>query len=762
MQANRLWAKSWNSKLLAEAPRSAYLREHLRDAYAATDRVIAATGVDQLGALDLPPEQYLDRFRRITLLAAAVHDLGKANDHFQAMIRGCRDVRNHPQGLRHEWATILILQRLKPWLLPAVDGNEADWAIMEWAVVGHHPALNHPSPPKCAAPGAGVNLTLLLAHSDFRETLEWLRETFDLKSEWPDAAEVNVPLVGVENAFQQLCQWQRTALQRWDRVTASSSERRFVAAVKNCLIAGDVAGSAIPRVVVDGPELWSWIDCAFDSRPRPGDLESIVKHRLNNDLPRPFQEQVQSSTSPVTFVKAGCGTGKTLAAYMWAAQNHPNRRLYFCYPTTGTATEGFKDYLYAPEGDLKEINADLFHSRRDVDFEIILTTGPDAEREEVDAVIRVESLDAWSTPIVACTVDTVLGLVQNNKRGLFGWPALAQSAFVFDEIHAFDDKLFGALLRFLRDVPGVPVLLMTASLPKPREEALRKTLAKRNLPLTAIPGPSDLETLPRYHRVDAPNDDPLPLVQRELESGGKVLWVCNTVNRVMEAADRAAAAGLQPLIYHSRFRYVDRVERHKAVIDAFSPDHTDSVLAVTSQVCEMSLDLKGCTLLVTEYAPVPALIQRLGRLNRQARGSDPTRPFVVTAPEHPAPYDEAELAEAIAWLDRLPAGELSQHDLAANWEPSSEDDPVPVDSAWVDGGPVTEVKELRNSSPGISIILDCDREAVLSRPKLAGRYIVPMPQPSRDWQTWDRVRGIPVAPEAAVDYDPMRGASWRK
>ena len=26
---------------------------------------------------------------------------------------------------------------------------------------------------------------------------------------------------------------------------------------------------------------------------------------------------------------------------------------------------------------------------------------------------------------------------------------LAQSAFVFDEIHAFDDRLFGALLRFL-------------------------------------------------------------------------------------------------------------------------------------------------------------------------------------------------------------------------------------------------------------------------------------------------------------------------
>ena len=84
----------------------------------------------------------------------------------------------------------------------------------------------------------------------------------------------------------------------------------------------------------------------------------------------------------------------------------------------------------------------------------------------------LQSLEAWATPVVACTVDTVLGIVQNNKRGLYAWPALAQSAFVFDEIHAYDDRLFGALLRFLRDLPGLPVLLMTASLPASREEAL--------------------------------------------------------------------------------------------------------------------------------------------------------------------------------------------------------------------------------------------------------------------------------------------------
>ena len=40
----------------------------------------------------------------------------------------------------------------------------------------------------------------------------------------------------------------------------------------------------------------------------------------------------------------------------------------------------------------------------------------------------------WSTPVVPCTVDTVLGLVQNNKRGLFAWPALAERVAGFFDL----------------------------------------------------------------------------------------------------------------------------------------------------------------------------------------------------------------------------------------------------------------------------------------------------------------------------------------
>lgn len=764
MNPERLWAKSSSANNGQQEPESVFLGGHLKDVYASADKVLEATGDDQLRAVGLNPDSYRERLRRCVLLAAAVHDLGKANDHFQGMICRQRDVLQNPQGLRHEWVTVLMLQTMKAWLLPAVAGNEIDFNIVEWAVSGHHPAHNHPSPPRLCPPGAGGALHLPWEHDDLRSVLNWLQVRFGL-SDIPNIKAINSPLVGDGNLFIELNRWERSARRLWDENIKKTPDAKLVAVVKNCLIAADVAGSALPKFDPHNPHRWNWITESFAETPKPEDLQKIVDIRLNGNLPRPFQNAVANSTAAVTFVKAGCGSGKTLAAYLWAAKNYPAKRLYFCYPTTGTATEGFKDYLLEPD-----VNADLFHSRREIDFEIILQTGKDGQNPETDTAIRIDALDAWSTPIVACTVDAVLGLIQNNKRGLFSWPALAGAAFVFDEIHAFDDRLFGALLRFLRDLPGLPVLLMTASLPEARLEALRETLRKfRGLDLQPISGPSDLEELSRYHKIEVPGNDPLPLIRKTMQDGGKVLWVCNTVNRVMDAAQRAQEAGLKPLIYHSRFKYVDRVQRHKAVIDAFDSKSPGPALAICSQVAEMSLDLKGCTLLVTDRAAVPALIQRLGRLNRQAGPGDPTCPFIVIEPDSPLPYTPADQDSAKAWLEKLPDKKISQRHLADLWEQEGDQSPDLVASAWLDGGPVTTVSELREASPGITVLMQEDLEKLHQFPKELGKYTLPMPPPPKtfDWKGWTRFRGIPVAPTKialteTISYDEMRGAEWQK
>lgn len=811
MDAKRLWAKScpkW-----AEPHPSMYLPQHLKDVYAAAGRILDATGDAQLVALGLDADRYRERFRRCVLLAAAVHDLGKANDHFQGMICGKRDVRVYPQGLRHEWVTVLMLQYLKPWLLPAVSDDETDFAIVEWAVAGHHPAQDHESPPGDRSQGAGASLSLRVGDRDFRDCVTWLGEKFNSRQSPPTVSSQPLSLVGLGNVYQRLTKWSRDALERWDSLK-QTDDAKLVPAVKNCVVAADVAGSALPK---KGPPDWDRITTALRSIPSADDLAFLADYGRERRIPRPFQTTVAEYKSDVVFVKAGCGTGKTVAAYMRAAKQWKGRRLYFCYPTTGTATEGFKDYLHPdlPESTtadtpqaqadrerLRRINADLFHSRSGVDFEIILGTGGDVGKPDADAAARGEALHAWATPVVACTVDTVLGLVQNNKRGLFGWPAISQSAFVFDEIHAYDDRLFGALLRFLRDVPGVPTLLMTASLPKPREKALREELKKfRGIALDPISGPDGIERMARYHKA-ADDGKHLELIAAEVKNGGKVLWVSNTVKRVMDAAMEAEKKGLCPLIYHSRFKYEHRVKRHKDVVEAFDPKETNGVLACTSQVCEMSLDLKGCTLLVTELAPVAALIQRLGRLNRHAEPPEegaagpPTMPFVVLAldPKDHLPYTPPDLIAATEWLGKLPDAGISQRMLAEEWQDTANNVPDHVASAWLDGGPATTVTELRKPSPGITVVLKSDAapirkylariaderrrardgtrpfdEALLEarpgerHPRDLPRCTIPMPAPSKAvaWREWDKLNGIPVAPDDTVTYDPMRGAEWK-
>ena len=142
-----------------------------------------------------------------------------------------------------------------------------------------------------------------------------------------------------------------------------------------------------------------------------------------------------------------------------------------------------------------------------------------------------------------------------------------------------------------------------------------------------MPMPRPLAGLPRYRVARIAVAEASDRAREALRSGRRVLWVVNQVRRAQEAARALAqnfpareiyAAGGVPLYcYHSRLRLEDRRARHRQVVAAFQ-GRTGPALAVTTQVCEMSLDLDA-DLLVAEQAPVTSLIQRMGRCNRQPR-----------------------------------------------------------------------------------------------------------------------------------------------
>ncbi len=210
--------------------------------------------------------------------------------------------------------------------------------------------------------------------------------------------------------------------------------------------------------------------------------------------------------------------------------------------------------------------------------------------------------------------------MQNRRQGIYGFPGIAQGIFVFDEIAAYPPKLFGTMLQFLQVFCNAKVVLMSASLTQQQEQTIQNILAETGESAAIISGPKEIEQLERYQIISIPSEDNAwEEVIAELQRGGKVLWITNQVADSQliytEAVDKFQSLpfAVNTLVYHSRFRYQDASICHKELINAFRG--SEPAFAVTTQIAEMSLDI-SVTLLISANAPIWALIQRLGRLNR--------------------------------------------------------------------------------------------------------------------------------------------------
>lgn len=746
------------------------LHEHTCEVVRCAHVLFEVAGKSMLDAFGLNHEQWKERFRRDWLIAAWLHDLGKANDQFQAKIRK-KGFGSQP--VRHEAISYWIATQpeFAQWFKHVVD-SPREMTLILWAVAGHHRKFKADSK---IDESRGHAIHVYLGHKDFMRILRRFVRIYNASasSKMPDPPKLNSTVI--KFAKDDWMRWMATQQNRFDdlRGTLSSEEKKYIALLKAAIINADVAGSIR---VKNEKSVRSWMYPALNRDLDPDKLESVITRLLNGKDKREFQIQIAESKARVTLVKAGCGTGKTLGAYAWAAQRSPGRRLFFCYPTIGTSSEGFKNYLW----DTIPEDSDLIHGLAEVEIAHLQSdedalecgdqTDPALNETPQEQDIK-DAIDTWATPIVCCTVDTVLGIMQNYRRGIYLWPSLAKSVFVFDEVHAFDDCLFAALLRFLQDLPGLPCLLMTASLPANRQKAIEKVLAAQSDHLGGpIEGPIEIEQLPRYklHAYLQSTEPPWDEVEAAWRDGCKILWVVNSVNSAVKLYDDAKKRGngISPILYHSRYRYLDRRQHHKKVVEEFSPEKAGPVLAITTQVAEMSLDLSA-DLLVTHRAPIPALIQRAGRLNR--RGDRPPAPVIVYHSESAQPYETEPLELASRWLNEFSINTpISQRDLIAAWEKvetvgDSRNKSAPQ-MEWLDGLLKTECGQLRKATSNIDILSPEDAEALDNRQpgKRVEELRISTTIPTNfDWRKWRTVAFCKVPPKENFDYCPTIGVLWK-
>jgi CRISPR-associated endonuclease/helicase Cas3 len=738
--------------------------------------IVGKHGNSFLHSMGLEPSIWQKELLAAVSRGAYLHDVGKANHHFQRIVR--RKSAGISQAFRHELVSIMLALEWEPlsrWIFDDCS-EDVEYAAL-CAVAGHH--LKFKDAEFTPREGSGDEyLVVYTGHDDVKKLLKKGKDLFGIpvgSHTMSFAGNIELDLLG--DPFEKTRKWFiKKATPWWEGIEINEEKKKFVALVKSIVVGSDIIASA----VLKNEDPVTWIDRALPSTCSTGDLCNIVESRLQGKSPRQFQINVKNSASRVTFVNAGCGTGKTAAAYMWAAEKvkERQRKLFVCYPTTGTATEGYKDYaLHA------DIDSRLLHSRAEVDLESILEADPSDGSDESTA--KYSSLSAYDIPMVVATADTVLGLIQNNRTGLFSFPAIADAAFVFDEIHTYDRKLFGALLRFLDTFPGLPVLLMTASLHNYRIRAIEKILSKRGEKLHTIHGPRELEEARRYAVHFCNNDMPWSEVLNALGRGEKVLWVANTVERACEIASSAVEhlksrqmEHIKPQLYHSRYKYVDRVKHHCSVVEGFNREkNCGPMLAVTTQVCEVSLDISA-DLLVTDVAPVPALIQRMGRVNRHLEDLEHVTPkqVYIVDPPSPSPYEEESLSLARKWIGELEChSAVSQADLDRAFRSIESDEiegsDIIIYSQWLDGGLYSEAGPLRENGYTISVIMGEDLRHVLKR-RVDGRefadskelvkYTIPMllHPVIKEIREWRRLNNVLVAPDRRIRYSDIEGGAW--
>lgn len=671
-------------------------------------------------------------------VAALFHDLGKANEDFYRAVTSGTFVS---QSLRHEHLSALFLHlpAVRNWL---ASNQLLDLEVVTAAVLSHHIKAAAEGDWKWCQPRGTRILRLFLQHDEVRATLERIRLVADLSGIPP------LPIAPWTDKSPWIEAWQhgvKTATRLSQNLRRDKNRRSMLLAVKAGVIIADAASSGLVR---ESHPIDDWIEeVVHDETIKPTEISGkIIEPRVQNITERrqqpfvfhPFQEKI-ANEGPRVLLLAACAAGKTLAAWRWAdaqARARQIGKVIFLYPTRGTATEGFRDYVgWAPEAE-----GALVHGTARYELEGMLSNPSDAtagkSHMQTEAQERLFALGLWSRRYFSATVDQFLSFMEHSYTSLCLTPVLADSALIIDEVHSFDQRMFKNLIAFLQAF-DLPVLCMTATLTPSRREALVNAGLK---PYPNVEEPDVLASLERQERHLRYRHQSLSDVQESLREaveayreGERVLWVVNTVKRCQQIGLLLEAElGVPVLSYHSRFRLCDRQRIHGETIAVFQQS-SKAAIAVTTQVCEMSLDLDA-DVLISEVAPVSSLVQRFGRANRHlVKGLDFRARLYTYQPESRLPYAREEIEVATAFLLELGTRDVSQRTMAELLEKHSLCEPQADGSArFLDGGYFATPGMFRDADDFTRpCVLDSDLEAVkkmLTDRKPYDGYVVGVPQ----------------------------------
>ena len=376
-----------------------------------------------------------------------------------------------------------------------------------------------------------------------------------------------------------------------------------------------------------------------------GRPHSSLRRLLGEDNPYEVQVQGTELEGDLVFAESPTGSGKTelaLGRYLEMRKAGGARGLYFAVPTRAAAKQ--------LHGRVHEAVQDTFEDPPPVvqavpgyaKFDDERAIGRDEwtvqwERDDLRGWAAETSKRYTASPIAVGTIDQALLSMLESSHAHMRMVGLSGGMLAVDEIHSLS-RYMKDVLRRLLDVhfeAGGKALLMSATVgaetrslfleeETPGLEEAKKTgypyVASRAREDGKEPGfPDKLrKTVDLDVRVA---EDPDAAFKSAVESQtGRVLGIRNTVGGARSVqksieADTLEARGKE-VAHHSRYAQPDRQLLDQAVEDAYDKDSdVDQITTIATQTVEQSLDIDS-DVLVTDHAPTPVILQRIGRLWR--------------------------------------------------------------------------------------------------------------------------------------------------
>jgi CRISPR-associated endonuclease/helicase Cas3 len=581
-----------------------------------------------------------------------LHDFGKAAHGFQAVMQ--RQTRKW--GFRHEALSLAFVD----WLFP---DDHPDRSFVIAVIACHHRNANeiikvYQRNPQGMDEDVGTYLIAQLEPVNVARLHRWL---YEYGRSWAEALgfapHIQQPAMpALESALAQIRPGNiHRAVRDLDRYLKRLQSGDMEAAIVGALLRG---------LIITSDHAGSAHSAPFAAAPL--ERETVLKILApNSDL---FQHQIDADNAPPgsMLLISPTSSGKTEAALLWLARQQvhdgkPAARFFYMLPYQASMNAAY-DRLKRLFTGADQIG--LQHSRMEQAlYAKMLTDDADASSAVSDVKRQKALTRLFSFPVTVMSPYQLLKVPYQ----LEGFESLLTNfyngRFVMDEIHAYDPSraaLIIAMMRFLARYCHARFFIMTATLPPPVYRALHEAIPALT-PISA--SPATFERFAR-HRVHVLPGDLLAsaIIERIITDAAdkSILIACNTVRRTLavygELAHRLRERypDVNIIVIHSRFTAQDRAEKERQIIEQTGVNgmRRRRTVVIATQVVEVSLNIDLDTI-YTEAAPLEALLQRFGRVNR---GRPPGSPLadVYVLREQPDSYQRIYSPDLVAAaLDKL-------------------------------------------------------------------------------------------------------------